>query len=106
MYYKTTPTEYAHSKQQAHLGRPVGETLLLGIHELMRRAARLTEPVLVCLLIGDTVTITALQYLLQVIDTVPQHLSCHVSQDAVHWNNQLHVIGKNSYKPKTDQFAC
>lgn len=85
LYYETTtPVEYAHSEHHAHLSRPVGETFLLGIHELMWRAARLTEPVLVCLLIGDTVTITALSYLLQIIDTVPQHLSCHVSQDAVH----------------------
>jgi hypothetical protein len=56
--------EYAHSKWNAHLGRPVRETFLLGIHELMWWAAGLTEPVLVCFLIGDTVTIAALSYLL------------------------------------------
>jgi hypothetical protein len=52
-------------------------------------AAGLAEPVLVCFLIGDTVTIAALPYLLQVIDTVPQHLSSHVRQDAVHWKKTI-----------------
>jgi hypothetical protein len=56
--------EFTDSEQESHLGRPVRETFLLSIHKLMWWSAWLTEPVFVCLLIGDTITITALPYLL------------------------------------------
>lgn len=59
-----TCVEFTGSKQKSHLGRPIRETFLLGIHKLMWWAAWLTEPVFVCLLVGDTVTIPALPYLL------------------------------------------
>jgi len=59
-----TCVEISGSEQESHLGRPVRETFLLGIHKLMWRAAWLTEPVFVCLLVGDTITIPALLNLL------------------------------------------
>jgi len=70
-----------------HLGRPVREALLLGVHNIVERAARLGKPVLVTPGmnpgIGISVAVTACCHLAQVVDAVPEHLPGGVRHGAV-----------------------
>ena len=71
------------SRGQNELGRPVGEALLLGVDQLVKRATGLAEPVLFSVLVGVAVAISALLDLLEIADTLAKDVSGHVCHGAV-----------------------
>jgi len=75
-----------------HLGRPVREALLLGVHDIVERAARLGKPVLVTPGVSISVAVPTGRHLAQVVDAVSEHLPGSVRHGAVHPVVDNHVV--------------
>ena len=74
------------------LSRPVGETFLFGVDNLMEGSAGLGKPVLVIPGVGVSVAIPAGVQLRQIVDTVSEHLAGLVSHVAVAPVVDHHVV--------------
>jgi hypothetical protein len=75
-----------------NLRRPIGKAFLLGIHNIVRRAARFSEPVLIPPCVREPVAVPTKGHLPQVISAVPEHLPGRVRHGAVHAVVDDHVV--------------